>query len=108
MVGLGGVQTPCPRALSVTGLPCLWAVCSFCEQGALLNLRLPHLPAILGCVRPCCVLFWFAPPPLCLGGVRADRTSTLCEGVYRSAPQVANLGGHPVQPPFKIPESIIY
>ena len=24
------------------------------------------------------------------------------------APQVANLGGHPVQPPFKIPESIIY
>ena len=27
---------------------------------------------------------------------------------YRSAPQVANLGGHPVQPPFKIPESIIY
>ena len=26
---------------------------------------------------------------------------------YRSAPQVANLGGHPVQPPFKIPESII-
>ena len=27
---------------------------------------------------------------------------------YRSAPQVANLGSHPVQPPFKIPESIIY
>ena len=27
---------------------------------------------------------------------------------YRSAPQVANLGGQPVQPPFKIPESIIY
>ena len=26
----------------------------------------------------------------------------------RSALQVANLGGHPVQPPFKIPESIIY
>ena len=26
----------------------------------------------------------------------------------RSAPQVANLGGHPVQPPFKIRESIIY
>ena len=23
-------------------------------------------------------------------------------------PQVANVGGHPVQPPFKIPESIIY
>ena len=28
--------------------------------------------------------------------------------IYRSAPQVANLGGHPVQPPFKIPEIIIY
>ena len=26
---------------------------------------------------------------------------------YRLAPQIANLGGHPVQPPFKIPESII-
>ena len=28
--------------------------------------------------------------------------------ILRSTPQVANLGGHPVPPPFKIPESIIY
>ena len=40
--------------------------------------------------------------------VSADDGHQMATIGYRSAPQVANLGGHPVQPPFKIPESIIY